>query len=203
MKQLEAVVDQTSFDSLDTWLKARLEDFLEQDLITHPSQLTGTTSGRSRQSNEPALSSEFGPYANTNFADKFKPQSPGSFADWANLIAPTSGNLGNSLVSLSVSLPASASGAWIKAPDNQADPAYKKMSIALQRQFKQVMPDTFFNDLSNFNNVSGDNTARAVVAFCSIPPCSDADLVQDGDKVPFLNETAAARRFIGITWIAA
>src|SRR5262249_33432319 len=33
LKQLEAVVDQTSFDTLDTWLKARLEDFLEHNLV--------------------------------------------------------------------------------------------------------------------------------------------------------------------------
>src|SRR5262249_30225629 len=32
-KKLDAVVDQTTFDSLDAWLKARLEDLLEQKLV--------------------------------------------------------------------------------------------------------------------------------------------------------------------------
>ena len=33
LKHLEDLVDQDSFDSLDSWLKARLEDFLEQRLV--------------------------------------------------------------------------------------------------------------------------------------------------------------------------
>src|SRR5262249_16865061 len=33
LKQLETVVDEATFDSLDTWLKARLEDFLEKKLV--------------------------------------------------------------------------------------------------------------------------------------------------------------------------
>jgi hypothetical protein len=136
------------------------------------------------------LSQQFGPYANTYFADKFHPHPPGSFADWAKLIAPVGGKFGNSLVSLSVSLPPSAAGVWMKAPDSQADPAYKKMSMVLQRQFKQVLHDTYFSDIHKYNDVSGDTSARAVLAFCSVPPCSDAELVDGGDKVVFLDETA-------------
>jgi hypothetical protein len=33
LTKLQSVVDQSSFDSLDTWLKARLEDFLGHDLV--------------------------------------------------------------------------------------------------------------------------------------------------------------------------
>lgn len=140
-----------------------------------------------------ALSKQFVPDARTYFPDKFKPQSPGSFSDWAELIAPAGGNMGNSLVSLSVSLPALAAGAWIKAPEKQADPAYKRMSIELQRQFKLVLHGTFFSDVQNYHHVSGDTTAFAVLAFCSIPPCSDAELLDSGENVQFLDETAGGK----------
>jgi hypothetical protein len=92
-----------------------------------------------------------------------------------------------------VSLPQSAAGAWTKAPDKQSDPAYKLMSMALQRQFKQVLHDTFFSDLRNYDDVSGDTSARAVLVFCSIPPCSDAKLVNNGDSVEFLDQTAKGK----------
>jgi len=139
------------------------------------------------------LSQQFGPYADTYFAEELNPLPPGSFVDWANLIAPDGGKFGNSLVSLSVSLPSSAAGAWMKAPDKQADPAYKKMSMALQTQFKQVLHDTYFSDMHRYNDVSGDTPARAVLAFCAVPPCSDAELVNGGDKVVFLDETASGK----------
>jgi hypothetical protein len=60
------------------------------------------------------------------------------------------------------------------------------MSMALQKQFKQVLHDTYFSDMHRYNDVSGDTPARAVLAFCSVPPCSDAELVNGGDKVVFL-----------------
>jgi hypothetical protein len=137
-----------------------------------------------------SLSQVFAPVAQTYFADRFKQNPPGSFSDWANLIAPPDGDFGNSLVALSVSLPSSAAAAWTKAPDNKADPAYKRMSIALQRQFKRVLHDTFFSAVSNYNATSTNSVAFAMLAFCSIPPCSNAVLIDGGEHVKFLNETA-------------
>jgi hypothetical protein len=139
------------------------------------------------------LTRQFGPYAAAYFADGFQPASPGRFADWANLIAPEGGRFGNSLVSLSVSLASSAAGAWMKAPDSQSDPIYKKMSMALQREFKQVLHDVFFSDISKYNDVSGDTAARAVLVFCAIPACSDAELMDNGGKVVFLDEKAPGK----------
>ena len=136
-----------------------------------------------------ALSEQFGPYANEYFADELKPPA-GSFADWAKLIAPANGKFANALVSLSVSLPSSAAAAWMNAPDSQGDGAYKKMSMALQEQFKQALHDTFFNDVRNYKNVSGDTAARAVLAFCSIPACSDVELTNGGDGLKFLDASA-------------
>lgn len=134
------------------------------------------------------LGLQYAPYANTYFASEFKQSSPGTFADWARQIAPADGKLGNALLSLDLSLPPSALQAWLKAPDSNRDPIYKRMSIALQRQFKQVLHDAYFNDIHNYANVSGDTTARAVLTFCSIPPCSDVELVDDGEHIEFLGE---------------
>ena len=136
------------------------------------------------------LSLQYVPYANTYFATEFKALPPGTFADWVNQIAPADGRFGNALITLNVSLPGSAAAAWKNAPVNERDAQYKKISIALQKQFKQILHDTFFSDVQHYKNVSGDTTARAVLTFCSIPACSDAELVNGGADVKFLDETA-------------
>jgi hypothetical protein len=133
------------------------------------------------------LAQGYAPYATTYFAEEFRNT---SFSDWVQMIAPGDGRLGNSLLGLTVTLPSSAAGAWMRAPGDQRDAAYKRMSIALQRQFKQILHDVFFADIRNYKNVSGDTTARAVLAFCSIPPCSDAELIHGGDHVQFLDDHA-------------
>ncbi len=136
------------------------------------------------------LSLQYAPYANTYFSAEFKKTPPGRFDDWVAQIAPPGGKFGNTLISLDLSLPSSSALAWMNAPSSDRDNVYKKMSIALQRQFKQVLHDTFFNDVHNYKDVSGDTAARAVLAFCSLPACSDAELVNDGDDVEFLDENA-------------
>lgn len=132
------------------------------------------------------LTGQYTPYANAYFGKEF---SKTGFADWVQTIAPSDGAFGNCLVGLTVTLPSSAAGAWTNAPDNKRNPAYKRMSIALQRQFKQTLYDVFFSDATNYRNVAGDTPARAVLVFCSIPPCSDAQ-ADNGDTVKFLGEDA-------------
>ena len=139
------------------------------------------------------LAAQFAPYADTYFPHTFQQQSPGSFADWAEMIAPSGGQFGNSLVCLDVSLASSAASAWIAAPGSESDPAYKKLSMALQAQFRQLLHDVFFSDINKYNDVSGDTAARAVLAFCSIPPCSDVKLINGGTDVEFLDEKAGGK----------
>ena len=136
------------------------------------------------------LNLQYAPYATTYFPTEFQQVRPGTFADWVKQIAPPSGQYGNTLVSLDLSLPSPVSLAWMNAPENRRDSLYKKMSIALQSQFKQLLLTTFFSDVHNYKNVSGDTTARAVLAFCAIPACSDVQLTDDGDNVAFADETA-------------
>src|SRR5262249_5622349 len=69
-------------------------------------------------------------------------------------------------------------------------PAYKRMSIALQRQFKQTIHDVAFGGVSGYSNIM---LARIVLVFCSIPPCSDAELINGGDDVAFLGEDASGK----------
>ena len=139
------------------------------------------------------LAAQFAPYAEAYFANTFSHQSPGSFSDWAEMIASASGQFGNALVSLDVSLASSAASAWISAPESEKDPAYKKMSLALQRQFRQMLHDVFFGDIRNYNDVSGDTAARAVLAFCSIPPCSDVKLINGGADLRAFDQKAGGK----------
>jgi hypothetical protein len=137
-----------------------------------------------------ALSLQYSPYANAYFSSEFKNASPGTFDDWISQIAPAGGKFGNTLLSLDLSLPSAAMLAWQNAPDSDRDKIYKRMSIALQRQFKQILHDAFFNDVHNYANVSGDTAARAVLTFCSIPASSDAELANGGASAVFLDENA-------------
>jgi hypothetical protein len=138
----------------------------------------------------PDLAQRYDTYANTYFATEFQKTSPGTFADWANQIAPPSHNFGNTLISLKLSLPSSALLPWLSAPESNKDMSYKRMSMALQSQFKQVLHDSFFSDVHRYKDVSDDTAARAVLVFCAIPACSDAKLVNNGDSVQFLDEKA-------------
>jgi len=120
------------------------------------------------------LVSQYGPYVRAYFPTEFQPASPGTFEDWVRQIAGASGELDNAQVALNVSLPPASLLAWVNAPDSGADPKYKLMSIKLQGRFKQLLHDSFFADVHNYANVSGDTAAKAVLAFCSIPPYPDA-----------------------------
>jgi hypothetical protein len=137
-----------------------------------------------------ALSLQYAPYADAYFSQEYKSAPPGTFDDWVAQITPAGGKLGSTLLSLSLSLPPSAALAWMNAPINDRDNVYKKMSMALQRQFKQVLHDAYFSDVHKYKDVSGDTTARAVLAFCSIPACSDGKLINGGQDVAFLDENA-------------
>lgn len=136
------------------------------------------------------LGMQFAPYADNYFSSEFRPTSPGRFSDWVAQIAPPDGKLGNTLLSLSLSLPPTATLAWTNAPDSEKDRTYKRMSIALQRQFKQVLHDTFFRDVGHYAAVSGDTAAGAVLVFCSIPCCSSANLSDNGTRITLLGEDA-------------
>ena len=138
----------------------------------------------------PGLSVQYAPYADTYLSGEFKSAPPGTFTDWVTQITPPGGKLGNTLLSLSLSLPQSAALAWKNAPASDRDKVYKLMSMALQRQFKQVLHDTFFSDVHHYKNVSTDSDAWAMLAFCSIPPCSDVELINQGADVKFLDENA-------------
>jgi hypothetical protein len=139
-----------------------------------------------------AFGLQYAPYADAYFSREFS-KTPGTFNDWVAEITPAGGRLGNSLVSLSLAMPPAALRAWLNAPANQKDPVYKRMSMALQRQFKQTLHDAFFKDVHKYKDVSGDTAARAVLSFCSIPPFSDAELTNHGTDIELLDEKAEGK----------
>ena len=120
------------------------------------------------------LVTRYGSYVSAYFPTEFQAVSPGTFEDWARQIAGESGVFDNAQVALNVSLAPQSLLVWLDAPADGADPIYKLMSIKLQVRFKQLLHDYFFADVHHYANVSGDTTAKAVLAFCSIPPASDS-----------------------------
>ena len=120
------------------------------------------------------LVSRYGPYVSAYFPTEFQPASPGTFDEWIAQIAGAAGQLSAAQVALNVSLPPASVQAWLNAPSSKSDPAYQQMALRLQTRFKQLLHDYFFSNVRNYANVSGDTTAKAVLAFCSVPPVPDA-----------------------------
>jgi hypothetical protein len=137
-----------------------------------------------------ALAAQYAEYAHAYFPAEFTSAPPGTFEEWVRQIAGASAAL-DAQVALNVTLPAQSLLVWVDAPANASDAKYKLMSIRLQRRFKRLLHDYFFDDVHHYANVSGDTTSKALLAFCSIPACSDA--AARGDGLDFRDEHAAGK----------
>jgi len=88
------------------------------------------------------------------------------------------GNIGNTLLSLELSLPEEVVASWLNAPgDNKNDPAYMEMSRRLQAKLKELIPFYFFADPENFADRA---PAQTLLAWAAIPPSTSADLTDEG-----------------------
>jgi len=133
--------------------------------------------------------SQLKPYVSTYLPKLFPGDTTGSasgsFDAWVNDldrfidgVDPNgTGNIGNTLLSLELSLPEEVVASWLSAPgDNKSDPVYQEymeMSRKLQAKLKELIPFYFFADPGNFKNRA---PAQTLLAWAAIPPSSSASL---------------------------
>jgi hypothetical protein len=76
------------------------------------------------------------------------------------------GNLGNVLLSLDVSLPGKVVAAWFNAPSDPKAGAYFEMSRNIQRAIRRFAQFCYFNDAAQYGNL---NSAPAVFVYGCLP----------------------------------
>jgi DNA-binding ferritin-like protein (Dps family) len=137
------------------------------------------------------LQSQFKPYTLAYFPDTFHPtQSGATFDDWvadldkaADQIADNgTGNFGDTLISLDLSLPGKVAEAWLKAPAKKSPEhsLYMDMSRRLQAALKNLIPFYYFQDLKKYDDLV---PAAALLVYAAIPPSTSVRL--QGSKLTF------------------
>ncbi len=140
-----------------------------------------------------SLQNQLKPYVDTyfrsSFASGFGGPPKASFDTWITDLDRTieekahngSNNFGNTLISLEVSLAGSVAGAWLKAPEDDEDEAYKDMSRRLQFHLKRLIPFCYFQDIHHY--VGAPFPTAALLVWASLPPSTQIRL-QDGRLTP-------------------
>ena len=125
------------------------------------------------------------PYANTYLQKAFT-QGSGDFDEWIidldRRIDEIDDNgkaiFGDTLLGLTLSLPAAVGAGWLKAPPKAQDgpkvPAYLIMSRRLQAKLKEIIPFYYFADLSNFAN--SPLPSKTLLVYAAIPPRNNVDV---------------------------
>ncbi len=98
----------------------------------------------------------------------------GGYAAWVTDAFGAGTTLGHALTALNVTLPPQACLAWLNAPTEAKDPAYQRLSVALQRSFKQLVYDAYFADLGRYREVAAGSATFSVLVFSSMPDATDA-----------------------------
>jgi hypothetical protein len=130
------------------------------------------------------LQSQFKPYTLAYFPETFHPtQSGATFDDWvadldkaADQIADNgTGNFGDTLISLDLSLPGEVAEAWLKAPAKKSpDHAlYMDMSRRLQAALKNLIPFYYFQSLKKYEDLV---PSAALLVYAAIPPSTSVRL---------------------------
>ncbi len=76
------------------------------------------------------------------------------------------GNFGNTLITLNVSLPGEVGAAWLTAPKEERSTAYMRMSRNLQARLKEMIPFCHFEDADNYKNI---DPAAALLMYAAMP----------------------------------
>lgn len=138
------------------------------------------------------------PLQQTYFPDEFSVPGKPSLFEWVtdlDKVADTvenngTGVIGNTLISLDIAVPGTVLAGWLNAPAKDKDPAYLKMSRAVQAALKRLIPYCYFQDVSRYG--AANAAAAAVLVYSAIPALNEVHLDSDG--------TAVANSFPSYYW---
>lgn len=112
-------------------------------------------------------------YAQPFVEPLFRNELHGDFQGWVSDAFGDRPTLGNALLALDVTLPPEACLAWMKAPNDAKSDVYQRLSLALQRHFKQLLHDVFFHSVDTYETVGPGTPVSAVLVFASLPLITD------------------------------
>lgn len=146
-----------------------------------------------------ALKFQLEPYVDAYFSEAFSAHgdgaASGSFDAWLNDLdrvldacsceqgtesARGTNNIGNTLLSLHLSLPPTVGAAWLKAPAGSDRRTYGVMSRALQKALRASFVGYYFQDPRRFNS---NVPAATMLTWASLPPSTEAKLSSDGTSL--------------------
>ncbi len=88
------------------------------------------------------------------------------------------GEIGDTLLSMQVGLPSKVLAAWLKAPADKKDPAYRRMSRNIQAALRGFVPYSYFQDLKHYR--AANSAAAAVLVYASLPVAHDIEIGRSG-----------------------
>jgi hypothetical protein len=122
------------------------------------------------------------PLQQTYFPNQFSVPGKPSLFDWVTDLDKVAdsvenngtGLIGNTLISLDIAVPGTVLAGWLNAPAKDKDPAYLKMSLAVQAALKRLIPYCYFQDVSRYKGANA--AAAAVLVYSAIPPLNQMHL---------------------------
>jgi hypothetical protein len=126
------------------------------------------------------LTETFVKMARTRFIARYQPELttyfPTTFGTgqptvsaWADALTTPNQMLGEGSISLEVTVPPAVLLAWMKAPAGRTDPLYKDLAIVLVREFRTILLQQYFADISRYKNVAPQSPVLALLAYSSVP----------------------------------
>lgn len=132
------------------------------------------------------LVAQLGPYARLYLAEQFPTDTggltSGAFPSWvaelddgSDVAGWPAGVIGNTLVSLQVSLSAAVGAAWLAGVSTD-DAALRTMSVAVQKALRELVPFLWFSDPKRY----GDQPSEPLIAYAATPPMSAFKIDRSG-----------------------
>lgn len=129
----------------------------------------------------PSISSYFGSLFNADLPDGHT----GSLEDWIadsdkamdQIEDNGTGNFGNTLIKLNVSLPGTAASGWLKAPADEQSFVYMMLSRRLQLKLKELLLFTYFDNPEKYQAIAA---ADALLMYAALPISTNV-LVTNGE----------------------
>ena len=101
---------------------------------------------------------------------EYFPQLNGKLDQWIDtLIGSGSDRIGDTLLTLEVSLPPEYVTAWLKAPPAKNGPIYKSMSLSLQSKFREFLLRQYFASSDRYGDVAEGSPVFDLLVFASTP----------------------------------
>jgi hypothetical protein len=133
---------------------------------------------------------QIAPLKEAYFPDQFDVAGRPSLLDWVTDLDKYfdtienngTGRLGNTLLSMELSLPGKVLTGWLSAPADERNPAYLAMSIGIQTALKRLIPYCYFQDVKRC--VGANSFAAAVLTYAAIPPSNSLQIGYNNALVP-------------------